>query len=346
MINKNHKNYQENVRQMLKKLLIFIILVALYTIASAGCSKKKEISATPKIAVVVSTLNNPWFVVLAETAAAKARELGYEVSIFDSQNDLKKESEYFDDIIVGDYKAILFNPTDADGSIASVKNAAAKGIPIFCMDRELNSNDVATAQILSDNYTGCVDIGKYFVEKVGDKGTYIEILGLPGDNNTYNRSKGFHSVVDNYPELKMVAQQSADFDRTKANEVTETLLQQYPGIKAVFCGNDAMAMGAYQALVASGKDKDIMIFGFDGTADVVDAIRAGKITATGMQYPKVMAATAAKFADQYIKGKRNFAQKIPVKVDLVCKETIDKFEAYGKVQEKEKPVAEAVDNIN
>jgi ribose transport system substrate-binding protein len=99
-------------------------------------------------------------------------------------------------------------------------------------------------------------------------------------------------------------------------------------------------------LVASGKDKDIMIFGFDGTADVVDAIRAGKITATGMQYPKVMAATAAKFADQYIKGKRDFAQKIPVKVDLVCKETIDKFEAYGKVQEKEKPVAEAVDNIN
>ena len=138
MINKNHKNYQENVRHMLKKLLIFITLVALCIMASAGCTKKKDISATPKIAVVVSTLNNPWFVVLAETAAAKARELGYEVSIFDSQNDQKKESEYFDDIIVGDYKAILFNPTDADGSIASVKNAAAKGIPIFCMDRELN----------------------------------------------------------------------------------------------------------------------------------------------------------------------------------------------------------------
>ena len=119
--------------------------------------------------------------------------------------------------------------------------AKAADVPVFCIDREINATDAATAQILSDSYSGCVDIGKYFVETVGEEGQYIEVLGLPGDNNTWNRSKGFHSVVDRYPGLKMVAQQSADFDRTKALEVMESLLQAHPEINAVFCGNDQMA---------------------------------------------------------------------------------------------------------
>ena len=203
--------------------------------------------------MVVSTLNNPWFVVLAETARDRARELGYEATIFDSQNDPSKETEHFENIIASGYQAILFNPTDADGSIANVRKAKAADIPVFTMDREVNATDAAVSQILSDNYSGAVAIGQYFVKQVGKTGTYVELLGLVGDNNTWNRSKGFHSVVDRYPGLEMVAQQSADFDRAKALEVLEAVLQANPDIDAVFCGNDAMAMGAYQALVAAGK---------------------------------------------------------------------------------------------
>ena len=208
-----------------------------------------------KIAIVVSTLNNPWFVVLADTAKARAEELGYDATVFDSQNDTAKETSHFENIIAGGYKAILFNPTDADGSIANVRKAKDAGVPVFCIDREINANDAATSQILSDSYSGCVALGQYFVEVVGEEGKYVELLGLVGDNNTRNRSQGFHSVVDRYPGLKMVAQQSADFDRTKALEVMESILQAHPDIDAVFCANDAMAMGAYQALVAAGKDR-------------------------------------------------------------------------------------------
>src|SRR4249919_3190000 len=151
------------------------------------------------------------------------------------------------------------------------------------------------------------------------KGNYVEILGLVGDNNTWNRSKGFHSVVDMYPGLKMVAQQSADFDRNKAMEVMESLMQAHPDIDAVFCGNDAMAMGAYQALASAGKKEKVKVFGFDGAEDVITAISKNKVAATGMQFPKVMAETAAQFADEYIKGKRDFPKKIPVAVELVIK---------------------------
>jgi ribose transport system substrate-binding protein len=303
-------------------------------VATAAVLFSQTSSAQPapkqKIAVVVSTLNNPWFVVLANTARDRAVELGYDATIFDSQNDTAKEASHFENLIAGGYKAVLFNPTDANGSVANVLKAKAAGVPVFCIDREINSTNAATAQMLSDSYSGCVALGQYFVKTVGKEGEYAELLGIVGDNNTWNRSKGFHSVVDRYPGLKMVAQQSADFDRAKGLEVLESILQKNPDIKAVFCGNDAMAMGAYQALVSAGKADKVKVFGFDGAEDVVKLIAEGKISATGMQFPKTMARNAAEFADEYIKGKRDFQQKIPVKVELVTKDNVAKYGDYGK----------------
>jgi ribose transport system substrate-binding protein len=310
--------------KLARAVLVTMALMLLPQLASA------QPAAKTKIAVVVSTLNNPWFVVLAESAKARAIELGYDATVFDSQNDTAKEASHFENLIAAGYKAVLFNPTDADGSVANVLKAKKAGVPVFCIDREVNSTNAATSQMLSDNYSGCVALGQYFVKTVGKEGKYAELLGLVGDNNTWNRSKGFHSVVDRYPGLKMVAQQTAEFDRAKALEVMESILQKNPDINAVFCGNDAMAMGAYQALVSAGKVDNIKVFGFDGADDVVKLIAEKKIAATGMQFPKVMARKAAECADQYIKGKRDFPQKVPVKVDLVTPENVSKYGDYGK----------------
>lgn len=291
-------------------------LIILTVILVFGCSSKEK-SEKPKIAVVVSTLNNPWFVMLAESAAKNANKLGYEAKIFDSQNNPAIESDNFENLISSGYDAILLNPTDSDGSISNILKAKTAGIPVFCMDREVNADDAATSQILSDNYSGCVSIGIEFVKELKEKGKYVEILGLVGDNNTWARSGGFHSVVDKFPNLKMVAQQSGDFDRNKAMEVLETILQANPDIDGVFCGNDAMAMGAFQALQAAGKETKVKIFGFDGAGDVIEKIREKKIVATGMQFPIVMAQTAAQYADEYFKGRRDFPQRVPVEVELV-----------------------------
>jgi len=293
-------------------------------------SSSAQPAAKDKVAVIVSTLNNPWFVVLGETAKARAIELGYDATLFDSQNDTAKEAANFENVIASGYKAILFNPTDANGSIANVEKARAADIPVFCIDREINSTNAATSQMLSDSYSGCVKLGQYFVKTVGKEGEYAEILGIVGDNNTWNRSKGFHSVVDRYPGLKMVAQQSGEFDRAKGLEVMESILQAHPDIKAVFCGNDAMALGAHQALVAAGKVDQVKVFGFDGADDAVKLIADGQMAATGMQFPKTMARKAAEFADEYIKGKRDFPQKIPVPVELVTKDNVSKYGDYGK----------------
>lgn len=322
-----------------RRIIALASVVCLSTFAACSSSNSTATSSNERrdtsdengrVAVIISTLNNPWFVVLGETARYRSQELGHEAVLFDSQNDTAKESEHFDNVIAAGFSAIIFNPTDADGSVANVRRAKDAGIPVFCIDREINSSDAATAQLLSDNFAGCVELGKYFVEQIGEEGQYVELLGLVGDNNTWNRSKGFHSVVDRYPGLKMAAQQNADFDRNKALEVMESLLQSHDDIDAVFCGNDAMAMGAYQALLGAGKTEQVKVFGYDGAADVVRSIGEGKIVATVMQYPKLMARTAADFAHEYMTGgKRDFPQKVPVNVDLVTQENIDKFTAYG-----------------
>lgn len=310
----------------MKKILLLVVLFASLT----NCKKSNQSDEPKKIAIVVSTLNNPWFVFLAETAAKKAKELGYESKIFDSQNNTALESDHFENVISSGYDAILFNPTDAAGSVANAIKAKEAGIPVFCMDREINSKDAATSQILSDSYSACVQLGKLFVENLNKKGNYVELLGIVSDNNTWNRSKGFHSLVDNYPDLKMVAQQSADFDRNKAMEVMESILQAHNDIDGVFCGNDAMAMGAYQALVAANMADKVKVFGFDGAEDAINSIKEGKLTATAMQFPKVIAETAATFADEYFKGKKDFPKKLPIAVEVVTKENIDKYIAYGK----------------
>lgn len=301
-----------------------IFLLFIFTVLS-GCADKKNSENTQKMAVVISTLNNPWFVVLGNSAAERAIELGYETHIFDSQNDAAKEAEHFDNIIAMGYDAILLNPTDADGSVLNVERAKKAGIPTFCMDREINSRDAATTQLLSDSFTGCVKLGQYFVRQLNKEGNYVEILGLPGDNNTWNRSSGFHSVVDEFPKIKMLAQQSADFDRNKAMDVMETIMQANADIDAVFCGNDAMAMGAYQAILASGKAERIKVFGFDGADDVITGIAEGKITATVMQFPVEMSRTSAELAHEYINGKRDFTNKTPVEVILVTAENASEY---------------------
>lgn len=309
------------------------LFASLFTLFMVNSCKNKINTGPKKVAIIISTLNNPWFVFLAENAAARAQELGYETKIFDSQNNTALETDHFENALASGYNAILFNPTDADGSVANVLKAKEVGVPVFCMDREVNSTEAATSQILSDSYSGCVALGKYYVQQLNKKGKYVELLGLVGDNNTWNRSKGFHEVVDHYPGLKMVAQQSADFDRNKAMDVMESILQAHGDITGVFCGNDAMAMGAYQALVSAGKEKNVKVFGFDGAEDVIKAIEDGKISATGMQFPKVMAYTAAGFADEYFKGRRDFPKKMPVAVEMVTKENIKDYTAYGKKEQ-------------
>jgi erythritol transport system substrate-binding protein len=258
--------------------------------------------AADLIAVITPSHDNPFFKAEAAGAEAKAKELGYDVISLVHDDDANKQSQLFDAAITRGAKAIVLDNAGADATVAAVKKAKDAGVATFLFDREINATGIALAQIVSNNYQGAQAGAREFVKLMGEKGNFVELVGKESDTNAGVRSKGYHDVIDEYPDLKMVARQSANWDQTEAYSKMETILQAHPDIKGVISGNDTMAMGAEAALLAAGR-KDVIVVGFDGSNDVRDSILKGQIKATVMRPAYREAQLSVEEADAYIKSK-------------------------------------------
>jgi erythritol transport system substrate-binding protein len=264
--------------------------------------------AADLIAIITPSHDNPFFKAEAEGAEAKAKALGYDVLSLVHDDDANKQSELIDTAIARGAKAIILDNAGADATVAAVKKAKDAGIPSFLIDREINATGVAVAQIVSNNYQGAQLGAQEFVKLMGEKGNYAELVGKESDTNAGIRSKGYHDVISDYPDLKSVAKQSANWSQTEAYSKMETILQANPDIKGVISGNDTMAMGAIAALAAANR-KDVIVVGFDGSNDVRDSILAGGIKATVLQPAYQQAQVAVEQADAFIKNKTAPAQE-------------------------------------
>jgi erythritol transport system substrate-binding protein len=273
------------------------------TIAAGLAFSASAASAADLIAIITPSHDNPFFKAEADGAAAKAKELGYEALVLVHDDDANKQSELIDTAIARGAKAIVLDNAGADASVAAVKKAKDAGIPSFLIDREINANGVAVAQIVSNNYQGAQLGAQEFVKLMGEKGDFAELVGKESDTNAGIRSKGYHDVIDEYPDMKMVARQSANWSQPEAYAKMETILQANPKIKGVISGNDTMAMGAIAALAAAGR-KDVIVVGFDGSNDVRDSIKSGGIKATVLQPAYRQAQLAVEQADAYVKTKK------------------------------------------
>ena len=257
-------------------------------------------SAADLIAIITPSHDNPFFKAEADGAEARAKELGYDTVVLVHDDDANKQSELIDSVIAQGAKAIILDNAGADATVAAVQRAKDAGIPSFLIDREINASGVAIAQMVSNNYQGAQLGAEEFVRLMGEEGNYVELVGKESDTNAGIRSQGYHDVIDEFPDLKMVARQSANWSQTEAFEKMESILQANPDIKGVISGNDTMAMGAWAALEAAGRN-DVIVVGFDGSNDVRDSILAGGIKATVLQPAYFIAQAAVEQADNYIK---------------------------------------------
>ncbi|SFA91580.1 erythritol-binding protein [Poseidonocella pacifica] len=251
------------------------------------------------IGIVTPSHDNPFFKAEADGAAAKAAELGYETMVLTHDDDPNRQSEIYDTLIAQGVSAIILDNAGADASVAPIRRAKEAGIPSFLIDREITESGVAVSQIVSNNYQGAQLGAEEFVALMGESGEYAELLGKESDTNAGIRSSGYHDVIDQYPDMTMVAQQSANWSQTEAYTVMESMLQANPGIKGVISGNDTMAMGAWAALEAAGRT-DVIVVGFDGSNDVRDSIANGGIKATVLQPAYRQAELAVEQADTYL----------------------------------------------
>jgi ribose transport system substrate-binding protein len=256
--------------------------------------------AADKIALVVSTLNNPFFVTLRDGAATKAKEMGYDLIVLDSQNDPAKELANVEDVLNKGIKVLLLNPADSDAAKSSVRAAEKKKVPVLTLDRSATGVKV-TSHIASDNVAGGKLAGELIAKKLAGKGNVVELQGIPGASAARDRGEGFHKAMRAAPGIKIVASQPADFDRTKGLNVMENILQSQPKIDAVFAHNDEMALGAIKAIQAA--KRNIVVVGFDGTDDAVAAIKDGSMLASVAQQPAQIGSLGVSAAAMVIKGK-------------------------------------------
>lgn len=302
---------------MLKKVVLSCMIgAALLSVAGCGSSDDKAASSDKKVIIgfSVSTQNNPFFVKMADSVKAEAAKQGVEVKIVDAQNDPAKQANDISDLLQQHVDVLIVNPVDSAAVGNSVISANEAKIPVITVDRSSDSGDVAT-HIASNNIKGGEMAADFLVQKLGEGAEVAELEGIPGASATRERGEGFHNIADN--KLKVLAKQSADFDRSKGLTVAENMIQANAGIKAIFAHNDEMALGAISA--AKSANKNIMIVGFDGTEDGMKAVEDGDLVATIAQQPDKMGEMGVDAAVKLAKGE-SVEKNIAIDLKLVQKQ--------------------------
>jgi erythritol transport system substrate-binding protein len=303
----------------------------LLLLATAACHRAEM--SRPLIVILVPSEDNPFFKAEADAAAARAQSLGYRVRIDAHDDDAYRQDNLIDAAIASNAAAIILDNAGADSSIAAVRRATQAGIPCFLIDREIEADGIAKAQIIADNNQGARIAAGEFASALGpDGGDYVELLGRESDTNAQVRTRGFHSVLDAQLNLHRVAAQSANWSQSEAFQKTETMLQAHGNIRGIIAGNDTMALGAVAAVKSAGL-KGIVITGFDGSPDAIAAIRSGILRATALQPAVLIARLAVDEAHQFLEsGSTGKPERQVIACDLVTRQNAGDYGEFEKMR--------------
>lgn len=290
--------------------------------SSASSSKEvtKKAAKDLKLGVSISTTNNPYFVAMKDGLDKFAGEKKVSLKVADAQDDAARQADDIQNFISQNVDAILINPVDSKAVVSSIKAANSANIPVILIDRGSEGGDVLTT-VASDNVEAGKMAAEFVVKELGEKAKAFELSGVPGASATVDRGKGFNKIAKT--KLDILSSQSANFDRAKALNTAQNMIQGHKDVQVIFAQNDEMALGAAQAVKSAGL-KDILIVGIDGQPDAHDAIKNGDITATIAQQPAKMGEIAIQAAIDHYQGKK--VKKTTVSpIYLVTKETVYQY---------------------
>ena len=279
-------------------------------------------SANKSITFALSTQANSFMVKMREGAQKKADELGLTINFQDASDDSATQANQLANAAATGAGAVIVNPTDSDAMAPAVKQLVDEKIPVVAVDRAVNNAEVSS-YIASDNVGGGKQAAKALSEAIHGEGEILVLQGKTGSSASRERGRGFDEGLKDSPNIKVVAKQTAEFERVKGLDVTTNLLQAHPNVKAIFAENDEMALGAIEAL-GDKAGKDVIVVGFDGVEDALKAIKEGTMYASIAQQPADMAAQAVVEASKLLKGEAA-TKEMQVDVVTVTKDNVDKF---------------------
>jgi ribose transport system substrate-binding protein len=307
-----------------------ICLVAAALVPLAGACNRDRAAGTsgrPRVALVMKTLNNPFFIDMQRGAEQAARDLNVDlvVQAADRETDVERQMQIVENLIQAHVGALALTPSGSREVVPVVGKANAANIPVVIVDTRLDQKAAADAGVKtasfvgSDNYRGGQIIGEYLVKISHGKAKVAILEGIPGHETGDSRVRGFKDAIKGAPGVTIVASQPANWERDQGFNVFQNILQAHADTDTVFACNDIMALGAIEAIAAAGKADQIRVLGFDAIDDARRAITEGKMTATVAQYPDEMGRAAIEAAVKAMKGETVPAD-IGVRIGLITKD--------------------------
>ncbi|MCH7226344.1 sugar ABC transporter substrate-binding protein [Haloferula sp. A504] len=288
----------------------------------AGCDPNAD-DTRPVVGVSLLNLANEFIVTIEGALEEEAEAQGVRLIINDAQRDASRQIQQVENFIAQGVDAVVLNPCELEASSPAVERAQAAGIPI------VNVNSETTA--VPDAFVGSRDeeSGRlamaFIAEKLGGEGGVLMMHGYMGQAAQIKRDAGAREVLAQHPELKLIAAQTAEWDRAKAVTLMENWLQSYGDeVDAVFAQNDEMAMGALLAIERAGKKDDILVVGVDAIGDALQAVKDGRLDATVFQDGKGQARAALQAAIALSKGE-TVEKETFIPFQLVTKENVGEF---------------------
>jgi inositol transport system substrate-binding protein len=294
-------------------------------VVSSSCGGRAPRSESRRIVIGVSLMNlsNEFIVMLDRSMEAKARELGVELLVNDAQRDAATQVRQVENFVVQKVDAIVLNPCEVEASSPAVDKAVAGGIPVVNVNSETRSAPTAFVGS-SDEESGRIAMG-YIAERLGGRGNVVMIDGFMGQAAQIKRDQGAREILAKNPGVRLLAAQTADWDRAKAMTLMENWIQSYGArIGAVFAQNDEMAMGALIALEQAKRKDKVVVAGVDAIADALQAVKNGRLDATVFQDAAGQGAKAIETAVKIVR-KEPYDKETYIPFQLVTRENIARF---------------------
>jgi ribose transport system substrate-binding protein len=308
-----------------------VLLILSIFLLLSGCQRgEKKDAEGPLVALVMKTLNNPFFIDMQRGAEDAAKKLGVTllVQAAEREVDVEKQMQIIENLIQRGVDVLCITPSGSKEIIPAIVKANKADIPVLIVDTRVDSISLIeaggkiTTFIGSDNFDGGRIAGEYIVNSLDGKGEVAILEGIPGHETGDARMNGFHKALEGKKSIKIVTSQTANWERDQGFNVFQNIMQSYPSVQALFACNDMMALGAVEAIAAAGKTGQIIVVGFDAIKDGRDAIKKGTITGSVAQHPYEMGKIAVEEAVKVINGEK-LPGYIPVKIELIIRENLN-----------------------
>ena len=294
---------------------------------SLACNREPAVDGgKPVVALVLKTLNHPFFVDMRRGAQEAADRLGVQLQVQAAEReiDVEKQMQIVENLIQTGIQVLCITPSGSREIVPALVKARDRQVPIVIVDTRLDPQAAADAGVQpktfigSDNYAGGKLAGEYTVTLTGRKARIGILEGIPGHETGDSRLRGFRDAVASHPGMTIAASQPANWERDQGFNVFQNMLQAHPDIDTVFAASDLMALGAIEAIAAAGKTGKIRVIGFDALDDARAAIDAGTMSASVAQFPYDMGKAAVESAVKVLDGE-TLPGDIIVKLEMVTK---------------------------